>query len=177
VTLGASTTVGGRDRWGQVRGEYVDADLFRRLRLRGEARGGAEGRADPCQALRLVSGTPFDQLREDGWTWLFEGDRIDHHLLVAIIDVAHLVITQALTDGDLTRARAATDIALRVAPGDDPVLLDLAQITAAEGHQQEAERILREDIRDRWDDGEPPLDLSPRTEEILRAWARDRTAS
>ena len=162
----------------QVEDLLVDADLFRRLRVRGTARGGQAGQADLRRALSLVTGRPFDQLRPNGWTWLWEGDRLDHHLTVAIIDVAHVVTTQALLDDDPASARAANEVALRVAPNDEPVLLDLARINKAEGHDEEAERVVSDDLCNRWEDGEPPLDLSPRSEEILRRWTQaDQAAS
>jgi hypothetical protein len=53
-----------------------------------------------------VGGQPFDQLRTGGWSWLHEGDRLDQHMLCAIVDVAHMVTTSALKDGDLGQARA-----------------------------------------------------------------------
>ena len=97
----------------------VDADLFRRLRVRGEARGearGADGISDLIVALGLVSGPPFDQLRSDGYEWLTEGARLDHHLVCGIADVAHVVTTHALAVGDIKRARAAAEIAQVAAP-------------------------------------------------------------
>ena len=82
----------------QVQDLLVDADLFRRLRVRGQARG-AEGLPDLVRALDLVQGPPFSQVRADAWSWLHEGDRLDHHLTCAVVDVAHLVITHALHTG------------------------------------------------------------------------------
>src|SRR5690606_27973628 len=49
----------------QLRDVLVDLDLFRRLRMRGEARG-AEGMADLVAALELVTGEPFSALRSPG---------------------------------------------------------------------------------------------------------------
>jgi hypothetical protein len=40
-------------------------------------------------------------------------------------------------------------------------------IAAAAGHRQEAARILRDEVFSRSDDGNPPLELSERTEQIL----------
>lgn len=155
----------------QVDGVLVDADLFRRLRLRGEARGGTDGFADLCQALRLVTGRPFMGVDDHGgWAWLYEGDRVDHHLVVAVLDAAHCVTVGSLRAKNLTQARTAVDVAAKVAPHDEAVLLDLAAVTAAEGHHSEADRIVREDICNFWDDGEPPMDLTARTSEILRRW-------
>jgi hypothetical protein len=49
--------------------------------------------------------------------------------------------------------------------------VDLATIAAAR-HRQEAARILRDEVCNRSDDGNPPLELSERTEQILasRDW-------
>jgi LysM repeat protein len=152
----------------QVEDLLVDADLFRRLRVRGESRG-ADGIEDLRQALQLVSGQPFDKLRPGGWTWLYEGDRLDHHLVCGIVDVAHLVTTHALAEGDLNTAREATKIATSAAPYEEIPRLDLAAIAAAAGHRQEAARILRDEVCNRSDDGNPPLELSERTEQILTA--------
>jgi hypothetical protein len=96
----------------QVDGLLIDADLFRRLRVRGEARG-ADGITDLSRALTLVGGQPFDQLRTGGWSWLHEGDRLDQHMLCA---VAHMVTTSALKSGDLGQARAAAEFAALAAP-------------------------------------------------------------
>ena len=150
----------------QVEDLLVDADLFRRLRVRGESRG-ADGIDDLRQALQLVTGQPFDKLRPGGWTWLYEGDRLDHHLICGIVDVAHLVTTHALAEGDLNTARAATQIATSAAPYEEIPRLDLAAIAAAAGHRQEAARIVRDEVCNRSDDGHPPLELSERTEQIL----------
>jgi hypothetical protein len=104
-------------------GILVDADLFRRLRVRGEARA-ADGIADLIVALSLVSGPPFDQLRSDGYEWLTDGARIDHHMVCGIADVAHLVATHALAVGDIKRVRAAAEIAQLAAPYEEIPRLD-----------------------------------------------------
>ena len=43
----------------------------------------------------------------------------------------------------------------------------MAAVAAAEGHHDEAERIVREDVCDRSDDGQAPMELSERTENII----------
>jgi hypothetical protein len=146
----------------------VDADLFRRLRVRGQARGPVDGIADLITALRLVSGPPFDQLRSDGYEWLTDGTPIDHHLVAAITDVAHLVTTHALAAGDTKRARAATEIAQLAAPYEEIPRLDLVAVRQAEGHPEEAENYLRDQVCNRSDDDGAPEDLSERTQAILR---------
>lgn len=80
-----------------VRDLLSDADLFRRLRLRGEA-SGADGLNDLAAALRLVTGVPYHQLRRRGGLWLTDS-RDDNYLTVAIVDTAHLVTTRALAAG------------------------------------------------------------------------------
>ena len=144
-----------------------DADLLRRLRLRGEA-SGAEGIDDLANALRLVTGPPYEQLRRRGGLWLAQ-THDDHHLVAGIIDVAHILTTHALATGDLKRARAATEIAQAVAPDDPTPHLDLARIADHEGRPAEAARIARE-VTD-WTDrsGYGPIDTSERTNTILRA--------
>ncbi|MCW5952814.1 MAG: LysM peptidoglycan-binding domain-containing protein [Propionibacteriaceae bacterium] len=144
-----------------------DADLFRRLRLRGEASGTA-GIDDLADALRLVAGPPYEQLRRRGGLWLAQ-THDDHHLVAGIIDVAHILTTHALATGDLKRARAATEIARAVAPEDPTPHLDLARIADHEGRPTEAARIAQE-VTD-WTDGSGygPVDTSERTNAILRA--------
>ena len=144
-----------------------DADLFRRLRLRGEA-SGSEGIDDLANALRLVTGRPYEQLRRRGGLWLAQ-THDDHHLVAGIIDVAHILTTHALATGELKRARAATEIAQAVAPDDPTPHLDLARIADHEGRPAEAARLARE-VTD-WTDqsGYGPIDTSERTNTILRA--------
>lgn len=146
----------------QLAGLLVDADLFRRLRLRGQARGPA-GIEDYVTALRLVTGEPFSQMRDGGGAWLLDGDRHDQHLTHAIVDVAHLVATHALATGDPGSARAAVDIARLAAPYEETPRLD----TAADGRTDQARRGLTEQVCNRTDDGQPPPELNPRTKQIL----------
>src|SRR5690606_1301490 len=123
----------------QVQDLLIDLDLFRRLRTRGQARG-ADGISDLTTALRLVTGAPFDYPIEreaaGGWSWLIGGDRHDEHARVAVVDVAHIVTTRALADGDLTTARRAAETAAMAAPYEEIPRLDLAAVAAAEGAQQ-----------------------------------------
>ena len=151
-----------------------DVDLFRRLRARGEARG-PEGVEDLDAALRLVQGRPFDRLRPGGWAWLAEGDRLDHHMTCAIVDVAHLVTTHSLQAGDLRRARLAAETAALAAPDEEIPRLDLAAVANAEGHTSEAQRLLREEVYNRHDDG-APTELSERTQQIIagKDWAQSK---
>ena len=145
----------------------VDADLFRRLRLRGEARG-ADGIADLTMALSLVSGPPFDQLRSGGYEWLTEGARIDHHLVCAIADVGHIVTTHALATGDIQRARAAAEMAHLAAPYEESPRLDLVAVRQTAGHLEDADDYLCREVCNRSDDGGAPEDLPERTQAILR---------
>ena len=150
----------------QIGGLLVDADLFRRLRLRGDTRG-PEGINDYATALRLVSGTPFSQMRGSRGAWLIQGDRIDFHLKHAIVDVAHLLATQALATGDTSTARAAVDIARLASPDEETARLDAVAVTTAEGLTEQARRQLLDEVCNRSDDGQPPYDLSDRSRQIL----------
>ena len=162
----------------QVEDLLTDADLFRRLRVRGEARG-ADGITDLRQALTLVTGQPFDKLRPGGWAWLVDGDRLDQHLLCAVVDVAHIVTTHDIQAGDLPRARAAAELAALAAPYEEIPRLDLAAVAAAQGHHQEAEQILRDHVCNRSDDDGPPMELPDRTQHIIdnHGWLRHGNAA
>ena len=155
----------------QVLDLLVDADLFRRLRVRGESRG-PDGVEDLRKALRLVQGRPFDRLRDGGWSFLSEGDRLDQHMICAIVDVAHLVTTYSLQAGDTRQARLAAETAALAAPDEEIPRLDLAAVADAEGHPGEAERILRDEVCNRTDDEGAPPELSDRTKRVIatREW-------
>ena len=157
----------------QLIGVLADIDLFRRLRARGQARG-PEGLSDLQAALGLVTGEPFTGQRGRGWAWLADGVRIDQHMVCAVVDVAHTVTIAALHAGDLALARTATEIALLAAPYEDTPRLDLAAVVAAEGDRQAAERMLRDDVSNRADDGDAPDDLPERTAELVASppWQR-----
>jgi LysM repeat protein len=158
----------------EVNDLLVDLDLFRRLRVRGQARR-ADGIEDLRTALRLVEGWPFDapvQRRAGGgWTWLVDGDRLDEHAVVAVVDVAHLVVTHALATGDPATARMAAETATMAAPFEEIPRLDLAAVATAEGRHAEARRIIRDEVANRSDDDGAPPELVVRTEEILQGRA------
>lgn len=151
----------------QVEGVLVDFDLFRRLRARGQARG-SDGIADLQTALELVNGEPFDRLRERGWSWLLDGERLHETAAGAVVDTAHIVVVNALDNGDAATAHAAAEIACHAAPYDEVARLDLAKVAEAAGHDVLAEQILRADIFNRTDDHLPPIDLPERTEQIVK---------
>lgn len=155
----------------QVDDVLCDVDLFRRLRARGQARG-SMGFDDLTAALRLVTGEPFSKLRDSGWAWLLEGDRIDQVMASAIVDVAHLVTTHALTAGDLDLARFAAETSCNAAPYDDIGRLDLVQVASLSGQSEDAERHLIDGVFNRSDDDLGPVDLPDRTARIVRqrAW-------
>lgn len=143
------------------KGLLTDWALFGRLRARAN-------HTDLLRALELVTGRPFNQLREGGWSWLAEGVRHDHNAAHAIADVAFTVVTHCLHEGDLGRARAATEVAILAVPDEQVVQLCQVALTEAEGNNAEAMRILLEDVCIRAEDGEAPTDLPERTREIIR---------
>jgi hypothetical protein len=160
----------------QLRGVLVDFDLFRRLRARAQARG-AEGISDLLSALQLVTGLPFSNLRDHGWSWLLDEERAHETATLAVVDVAHIVATDALSRGDLSRARFAAETACRAAPYDDICRLDLAKVAEAEGHGDQAEEILNRQVFNRTDDDDlPPIDLPDRTKTVVKNndWGRSR---
>ena len=143
-----------------------DLDLFRRLRARGQSRG-ASGIEDLIAALRLVSGEPFTDLRKDHWNWLLDGDRWDHIMTSAIVDIGHVVTTHALAEGEHELALWAAQVAYSAAPYDEVAQLDMVQAEKSAGHHERAEQDLKEKILDRRDDDLPPIDLPGRTAQIV----------
>lgn len=157
----------------QVDDVLVDADLFRRLRARGQSRG-VEGQDDFDTALRLVEGAPFSDLRETGWSWLLDADcRDDEILACAVVDVAHEVVTAALEDGALDRALNAVETARLAAPYDEVARVDLASVLIAQGHEDAAREFLANAVYNRTDDYLGPVELPPRTAAQLRRVAND----
>lgn len=154
----------------------VDFDLFRRLRARGQARGSA-GLADLQSALALVSGEPFDSLRERGWSWLLDGERLHESAASAVVDTAHIVVTRALSNGDAATARRTAEIACGAAPYDEIARLDLARILQEQGHEQLAEEMLTDGVFDRTDGQAPPIDLPRRTHRVVQNQRRSRKES
>ena len=142
----------------------MDADLFRRLRARGESRG-PEGIEDLRRALELVTGRPYDQPRNRGYGWLVDTP-FDHYLTAAIVDVAHIVATFGLTEGQPKLALWAAEKAIAAAPSEDKPRLDLARAMKAMGQDAEAENYLRREVFNRSDDDRAPLDPSERTKRI-----------
>jgi hypothetical protein len=159
----------------QLQDVLVDVDLFRRLRARGEARG-ADGIEDLRTAMSLVEGIPFSLLREKGWSWLLDGERLHETIGCAIVDTAHILVIDALANGDLSKARDVAETACKAAPYDDICRLDLVKVAAAEGHEEAAERMLADDVFNRTDDHLPPIDLPERTGDVVgrQRWGNAR---
>lgn len=165
----ARTSPAARARGGavyQIVDGLTDLDLFRRLRLRAQARGN-DGIPDLRAALALVTGPAFSQLRPGGWRWVLEGDRLDEHATVAVVDAAHIVVLDALSRQDTHTARQAAETARSAAPFEDVPSLDLAAITRAEGDLAAAQ-LLVDTLCAAAEDGIPD-DLPPRTNTILDA--------
>lgn len=159
----------------QLSDVLVDLDLFRRLRARAQAHG-AGGIDDLVGALGLISGEPFTCLRDSGWSWLLDEERVHETATFAVVDVAHIVVADALSRDDIDRARFAAETACRAAPYDDICRLDLAKVTEAEGHGELAEQILDQHVFNRTDDHLPPIDLPARTAEVVKnhGWGHPR---
>jgi hypothetical protein len=145
-----------------------DADLFRRLRIRGQTRGD-QGLDDYLQALQLVAGSPYAELRPSGGIWLAD-NRDDQNLLVGIVDIAHLTVNMAFQEGDLDSARRAATIAAAAAPEEETPKLDLIAIAEASGDPGSSACALVEVMRQRDPDG--PVEPGRRTVRLMesRGW-------
>lgn len=146
----------------------VDAELFRRLRLRGSARG-VDGIADLRTALDLVVGVPFTDRRPEGYGWLAETP-LDHVYAGMIVDVAHIVATHHLAAGEPELAVSAAQVALKAGSSEDVPLLDLVAACDAQDNRAEAAAYIKRILANH--DAEVEEDLPPRTAEILhrRQW-------
>lgn len=107
----------------ELQGVLVDADLFRRLRLRGQAKGPA-GLDDLRTALSLVTGEPLTGFKDNRGNWVYDGERVDQQYVVAIADVAHIVATAEHQAGNHLAAREAALIALKADPYGETARLD-----------------------------------------------------
>lgn len=150
----------------QVLDVLCDVDLFRRLRTRGQARGAA-GVEDLKTAMTLVEGAPFGNLRDKGWSWLLDTERLHEVIGHAIVDTAHVLVVDAMEKGDLATARFAAETACNAAPYDDICRLDLVKVAAAEGHGDTADQMLNDKVFNRTDDYLPPIDVPPRTGDVV----------
>ncbi|HEX8093476.1 AfsR/SARP family transcriptional regulator [Jatrophihabitans sp.] len=148
----------------------VDAELFRRLRLRGTARG-TDGIPDLRAALHLVAGVPFSDRRPEGYRWLAD-NALDHIYAGMIVDVAHIVATHHLAAGEPELAASVAHIALKAGSSEDVPLLDLVAACDAQGNRAEADAYIKRILANH--DAEVEEDLPPRTAEILhrRQWLR-----
>lgn len=144
----------------QLEGVLVDADLFRRLRVRGQA-AGPDGIQDLRDALSLVTGRPLDQLRTKSGLWL-GGTRYDHVLAAAVVEVAHVLALDAVQRREYAEARGAAEVATVAAPYDEVATLDLVAAVRAEGRVSEADRILRSQVFAPFSDDDAPGTASRR---------------
>ena len=71
----------------QVQNVLCDYHLFTQLHTRATAGTAEACVADLETALRLVTGEPFSHTRTNGWHWIFEGNRLDLQVGVAIVTV------------------------------------------------------------------------------------------
>jgi hypothetical protein len=147
----------------RVRDLLVDAELFRRLRLRGVA-GGAAGIADLEAALSLVVGAPLDQRRPEGYRWLVDMP-LEHEYTAMIVDVAHVVATHHLASGAPESASAAAHTALSTGARDDVALLDLVAVSDAVGNHAEAAAYVKRIMANH--EAEVEEDLPTRTYGVL----------
>jgi nucleoid-associated protein YgaU len=162
-----------------IEGALVDGELFRRLRIRAEARG-PDGNSDLWRALELVQGPPFHELPmpdrspitleplgPGGWLWLTDADiRLDSEYAAMVVDAAHTVAIRHLGADEPELAAKAAQVALRsgTARADVP-LLDLVCACMAMDKEGEAEGYVQQLLHN--NDVGVVEDLDPRTAQVL----------
>ncbi|MFE6645080.1 LysM peptidoglycan-binding domain-containing protein [Nocardioides sp. NPDC057772] len=156
----------------RVEDVLTDWDLFRRLRTRGQRRG-ADGIDDLIAALDLVTGEPFSHIRPAGWAWLNDL-RTNDIAQCAIVDTAHIVTAHALEQHDTNLALVTVEIATKASPYDEICRLDLARVKDATGDAKAAEEIVRQEVFNRTDDHQGPIEESARTRAVAAeaGWIR-----
>jgi LysM repeat protein len=163
----------GEDRGGLyvAEGILVDAELFRRLRLRAMTSGPA-GITDLRAALDLVTGVPFEAHRPRGYGWI--ADLVAHYTGM-VADAAHIVATHHLAAGEPEPAAAAAQVALLAGSTADNVLLDLVAACHARGDEHAGNSYVQLIVDNH---GEVEEDIPARTYEILlrHGWLPKRTA-
>jgi len=144
----------------------VDAELFRRLRVRAAARV-ADGIADLQAALRLVSGVPLTDRRPRGYGWV---GPMDHAFIGMVADTSHILATHLLATGEPEAAMAAAQVALLAGSYGDEALMDCAAACFARDLTAEGASYVRRIMANH--DAEVEEDLPKHTYEVLlqRGW-------
>jgi hypothetical protein len=88
-------------------------------------------------------------------------------MTAAIVDVGHIVTTHALAVGDLGVADFASSVTLAASPYDEIASLDRVAVDRALGDEEAAEDRLRNGVSNRSDDDYGPIQMPPRTTEVL----------
>jgi hypothetical protein len=142
-----SNRAGGRYRLEDV---LLDANLFRRLRVRsqvkaadaGSADAEAAGIADLQQALSLVTGVPFSDRRDQGYAWLT--DDVMGTFVAMVCDSADIVSTHLLAVDDVNGAAAAAEIGMLAGNGNalNPYMNYIRACMSA-GRQAEARHTIQ----------------------------------
>lgn len=170
----------------RIEGLLVDAELVRRLRLRGVARGAdGEGMADLIAALELVDGVPFDRCgirarrspsgpMVEPYSWLVDCP-LDHEYRAMITDLAHLVATNLIPPGHAEKAAWAAQVALRAGDSSDVPLLDLVAAALAQDQPATAEQYVRRIMGNH--DADVEEELPTRTYGVLRRLLRASKAA
>ena len=126
--------------------------MFRRLRTRGQARALTGRRPEDRDQPR--TGVPFSNLRDKGWSWLLDTERLHETIGHAIVDTAHIVVVDAMAKGNLGGEAAET--ACTAAPHDD-ICRRPRKVAVAEGHGEAADQMLNDNVFNRTDDYLPPI--------------------
>jgi hypothetical protein len=88
-------------------------------------------------------------------------------MTAAIVDVGHIVTTHALALGDLGLADFASSVTIAASPYDEIANLDRVAVDRAMGNIDKADAGMRDEISNRSDDGYGPIQLPPRTIEVV----------